>query len=167
MLEELGEMLRRVMRTDRPPEVPLAEELDFVRRFLAIEEIRFPDRLRPLIEVDPALLGAAVPEFILQPLVENALRHGLAKRLTATMLKIRARREGDDLVLTVTDDGPGPGALAEERREGVGLANIRERLATLYGDRGRLTLAPTPEGGAVAEVRLPYRELPDTEAERG
>jgi LytS/YehU family sensor histidine kinase len=167
MLEELGEMLRRVMRTDRPPEVPPAEELDFVRRFLAIEEIRFPDRLRPLIEVDPALLGAAVPEFILQPLVENALRHGLAKRLTATMLKIRARREGDDLVLTVTDDGPGPGALAEERREGVGLANIRERLATLYGDRGRLTLAPTPEGGAVAEVRLPYRELPDTEAERG
>ena len=109
MLEHLGEILRRVVRTDRPPEVPLGEEIDFVRQYLAIEQIRFSDRLRPRFEVDPALLGAAVPDFLLQPLVENALRHGLARRLGATLLTIEARREGDDLVLIVTGTtGPGP-----------------------------------------------------------
>jgi len=159
MLEQLGAMLRRVMRTDRPPEVTLADELDFVRQYLAIEEVRFSDRLRPVFDVDPALLGAAVPEFLLQPLVENAVRHGLAQRVGATRLGLEARREGDVLVLTVTDDGPGPGAEAAARTEGVGLANTRERLATLYGDRAALTLVQTPEGGAAATVRLPYHEL--------
>ncbi|HEV8263654.1 MAG TPA: histidine kinase [Gemmatimonadales bacterium] len=159
MLEHLGEMLRRVMRADRPQEVTLAEELDFVRQYLAIEEVRFSDRLRPVFAVDPSLLSTAVPEFLLQPLVENALRHGLAKRVTATLLRIEARREGDELVLTVTDDGPGPGGTAAEPSEGVGLGNTRERLATLYGDRARLELERTPEGGARVTVRLPYREL--------
>lgn len=158
MLEQLGEMLRRVMRADRSQEVPLAEELDFVRRYLAIEEIRFSDRLRPSFAVDPSLLSAAVPEFVLQPLVENALRHGLAQRVTATLLEIAARREGVELVLTVTDDGPGPAGGEAEPREGVGLANTRARLATLYGERARLELARTPAGGASATVRLPYRE---------
>lgn len=165
ILEHLGEMLRRVVRTDRPLEVPLAEELDFVRQFLAIEEIRFSDRLRPVFAVEPGLLRAAVPEFLLQPLVENALRHGLAKRVTATLLRIEARREGDLLVLSVTDDGPGAGT---EQRTGVGLANTRERLATIYGDRASLTLSPTPEGGTSAVVRLPCRELdPGREGDRG
>ncbi len=159
MLEQLGEMLRRVMRSDRPPEVTLAEELDFVHQYLAIEEIRFSDRLHPVFDVDPFLLAAAVPEFLLQPLVENAIRHGLAKRVTATLLRIEARREDDELVLTVTDDGPGPDGPPAEPAEGVGLANTRERLATLYGDRARLELARTPEGGAAVTVRLPYHEL--------
>jgi two-component system, LytTR family, sensor kinase len=156
MLEQLSEMLRRVMRTDRPPEVTLAEELDFVRQYLAIEEIRFSDRLRPIYVVDSAILSALVPEFLLQPLVENALRHGLAKRVTATLLRIEARREGEELVLVVTDDGPGPEGGAAEPSEGVGLGNTRERLATLYGDRARLELVRTPEGGAAATVRIPY-----------
>ncbi len=156
MLEQLSDMLRRVMRADRPPEVTLAEELDFVRQYLAIEEIRFSDRLRPRYAIDPALLTALVPEFLLQPLVENALRHGLAKRVDATLLRIEARREGDELVLTVTDDGPGPDGRAAEPGEGVGLGNTRERLQTLYGDRSRLQLTRTPEGGAVATVRIPY-----------
>jgi len=162
MLEQLGEMLRRVMRSDRPQEVTLADELDFVRQYLAIEEVRFSDRLRPEFAVDPTVLTAAVPEFLLQPLVENALRHGLAKRVTATLLKIEARREGDELVLTVTDDGPGPGGTAMEAGEGVGLGNTRERLATLYGARARLELTRTAEGGAAATVRLPYHELERT-----
>jgi LytS/YehU family sensor histidine kinase len=159
MLEQLGEMLRRVMRADRPAEVTLAEELDFVRRYLAIEEIRYSDRLRPTFSVEPALLAAAVPEFVLQPLVENAIRHGLAKRETATLLRIEARREGDELVLTVTDDGPGPEAAPATPQEGVGLGNTRERLATLYGERARLELRRTSTGGAAAIVRLPYHEL--------
>ena len=159
MLEQLGEMLRRVMRADRPQEVTLAEELDFVRQYLAIEEIRFSDRLRPAFDVDRHVLSAAVPEFLLQPLVENALRHGLAKRVTATLLRIEARREGDELILSVIDDGPGPGGTAADQAEGVGLGNTRERLATLYGDRASLDLIATPEGGATVTVRLPYREL--------
>jgi LytS/YehU family sensor histidine kinase len=99
-----------------------------------------------------------VPEFILQPLVENALRHGLAQRIGATLLRIEARREGDGLVLSVTDDGPGPGEPADPG-EGVGLGNTRERLATLYGERGRLALERTELGGARATVRLPFRIL--------
>jgi signal transduction histidine kinase len=158
MLEQLGEMLRRVMRADRPQEVTLAEELDFVRQYLGIEEIRFSDRLRPVIAVEPALLSAMVPEFVLQPLVENALRHGLAKRVTATLLRIEARQEGDQLVLSVTDDGPGPDGATTSTGEGVGLGTTRERLATLYGDRARLELVRTPEGGATAMVRLPYHD---------
>ena len=159
LLEQLGDLLRRVMRTDRPAEVTLADELEFVRQYLAIEEVRFPDRLRPTFDIDAALLGARVPEFVLQPLVENALRHGLARRVTASLLKIEVRREGDTLVLAVTDDGPGPGGTAGEATTGVGLSNLRERLASLYGARARLELVATPEGGAVATVRLPYREL--------
>jgi two-component system, LytTR family, sensor kinase len=158
MLEQLGEMLRRVMRADRPQEVPLAEELDFVRQYLAIEEVRFSDRLRPVFAADPDVLTALVPEFLLQPLVENALRHGLAKRVTATLLRIEASREGDTLVLSVVDGGPGLEGSGAEPGEGVGLGNTRERLATLYGDRARLELKETPEGGAAATVRLPYHE---------
>jgi two-component system LytT family sensor kinase len=159
MLELLGEMLRRVMRADRPQEVPLAEELDFVRQYVAIEEVRFSDRLRPELAVDANVVRALVPEFLLQPLVENALRHGLARRQNATLLRIEARREGDELVVRVIDGGPGPGDGPEEPIEGVGLGNTRERLATLYADRASLDLRHTPEGGAAVTVRLPYHEV--------
>lgn len=160
MLEQLGEMLQRILRTDRPQEVPLADELEFVRRFLAIEAIRFSDRLRPVFAIEEGLDRAAVPDLLLQPLVENALRHGLSRLATATLLKIEARREADQLVLTVTDDGPGPSDASAEPWKGVGLMNTRERLVTLYGDGARLALTATPSGGAAAEVRLPYHELP-------
>jgi LytS/YehU family sensor histidine kinase len=95
------------------------------------------------------------------------VRHGLARRSDATLLVIAARREGDQLVVTVTDDGPGPGAGPEERAGGVGLSNVRERLRTLYGERSGLTLSATATGGAVAEVRLPYRELPGSAPDGG
>jgi signal transduction histidine kinase len=155
MLEQLGDMLRRVMRADRPMEVPLADEVDFVRQYLEIETVRFADRLRVAFAVPEALRRAAVPEFVLQPLVENAVRHAVAQRSQPTRITIAARRDGDDLVLTVTDDGPGvaPGA-----PEGVGLGNTRARLVTLYGTRGRLDVGATPGGGATVTVRLPYRE---------
>jgi hypothetical protein len=155
MLEQLGDMLRRLMRPDRPQVVPLSEELEFVRQYLGIETVRFSDRLVPTFEVDGTVLGAAVPELLLQPLVENAVRHGLARRATATLLRIEARRDGSELVLAVTDDGPGP----DDPAEGVGLGATRERLATLYGGRARLELGRTAEGGARVEVRLPYHEL--------
>ncbi|HXV86764.1 MAG TPA: histidine kinase, partial [Gemmatimonadales bacterium] len=131
MLEQLADMLRRTMRTDRPQEVPLADELAFVRQYLAIEQVRFSDRLRPEVVIAPGLERAAVPEFVLQPLVENAVRHGVARREGATLLRIEARREADLLVLSVTDDGPGPGAEGRPWTEGVGLGNTGERLRTL------------------------------------
>jgi len=160
MLEQLGEMLRRVMRADRPQEVTLADELSFVRQYLGIEQVRYSDRLRPEFAVAPDVEGAAVPEFLLQPLVENALRHGLAKRVTATLVRVEARRVDQELVLAVIDDGPGlgPGGTAEVK-EGVGLGNTRARLATLYGPRARLDLAENPGGGTHVTVRIPYRAL--------
>ena len=155
MLEQLGDMLRRVMRADRPLEVPLSEEVDFVRQYLAIEAVRFSDRLQPVFDVDPTVANAAVPEFLLQPLVENAVRHAVAQRSTPTRVTLTARRDGPDLVLVVRDDGPGVPASVTE---GVGLGNTRARLATLYGTRASLRLEPTPGGGATVTVRLPYRE---------
>jgi signal transduction histidine kinase len=158
MLEMLGEMLHRVMRTDRPQEVPLSEELDFVRQYLAIEQIRFSDRLTPVFQVAPGVENAAVPDFVLQPLVENSLRHGVAKKTGAAILRIEARREGNHLVLVITDDGPGPDGPAG-RPEGVGLRNTRERLTALYGTDATLTLAAATPGGAMATIRIPYRDL--------
>ena len=160
MLEQLEDMLRRVMRAGRAQEVPLGDELEFVRQYLGIEAIRFSDRLQPIFAVDPAVLRAGVPELLLQPLVENGVRHGLAERIGATLLRIEASREGDELVLAVIDDGPGP----LDPAEGVGLGTTRERLATLYGDRARLTLTTSSEGGARVSVRLPYREVKPADA---
>jgi signal transduction histidine kinase len=153
MLEQLGDLLRRVVRSDRPPLIPLREELDFLRQYLAIEQVRFSDRLRTAIDVPAALEDALVPEFILQPLVENALRHGLARSLDVTRVTISAAVDGDALQLRVTDNGPGVAGATP----GLGLTNTRERLATLYGERGILVLADAPGGGTQAEVRLPLR----------
>jgi signal transduction histidine kinase len=158
MLEQLSEVLRHVLRTDQLHEIPLTEEIVFLEQYLAIEQTRFADRLRPAFDVDPRVLRAVVPTFLFQPLVENALQHGIARRAGAGLLRITARREGDELVLSVRDDGPGVATRHARRGHGVGLANTRERLATLYGDRGRLELMDTPEGGAEAVVRIPYRE---------
>jgi two-component system LytT family sensor kinase len=158
MLEQLGEVLRQALQTDRSSEIPLADEIGFLERYLAIEQVRFSDRLRATFAVDPETTRAAVPSFVLQPLVENALRHGLARRTEGGALTITARREGNELVLEVSNDGPGLGA-APVAREGLGLANTRERLSTMYGERGRLTLADRPGGGVVATVRLPYHEV--------
>ena len=153
MLELLSDVLRQVLRTDQPHEIPLDEELRFLRQYLAIEQVRFSDRLRVAFVVDDTLLDLAVPGFVLQPLVENALRHGVAKKRSAGSLEIGAQREGAVLTLWVRDDGPG---LDPASREGVGLANTRERLRTLYGDEAELVLSGD-EAGTVATIRLPVR----------
>ncbi len=156
MVELLSDVLRQVLNAARVQETSLADELTFVRNYLAIEQVRFADRLQVVLEIDPAVHSAAVPTFVLQPVIENAMRHGIAKRADAGLLRVVARREGDDLVIMVTDNGPGPAADAP--LQGVGLANTRSRLATLYGDRAGLTLEAAPSGGAVATLRFPYRE---------
>ena len=158
MLELLSGVLRQVLQTDRGHETSLKDELDFLERYLAIEQVRFSDRLRPRIAIDASIARAAVPRFLLQPLVENALRHGIARRGDAGMVEIAGRREGETLVLTVRDDGPGLEA-TREPAGGVGLSNTRERLEALYGERASLEVANAEGGGAIATVRLPYHEV--------
>lgn len=158
MLELLSDILREVLQTDRSHETSLSQEIEFIERYLAIERVRFSDRLRPVITVDSSIARAAVPRFLLQPLVENALRHGIARRGDAGLVEIRGRREGEQLVLTVRDDGPGLPATPASTA-GVGLSNIRARLAELYGSAANLNVSNAEGGGVIATVRLPYREV--------
>ena len=163
MLDLLSDVLRQVLKNDQAHVVSLAEELAFLERYLAIEQIRFSDRLQVRFNVDESLKDAAVPVFILQPLVENALRHGIAKRAEGGIVEVSARRDGESLRLTIADKGGGLNRASGEDTggNGLGLANIRERLTTLYGAGARLDLrsAPQPPGGTLAEVMLPYRQL--------
>jgi LytS/YehU family sensor histidine kinase len=156
MLELLSDVLRQVLRTDEAHETTVAEELEFLEQYLAIEQVRFSDRLRVRIELVPGVAGAAVPRFLLQPLVENAIRHGIARRADAGVIDISARRVGDELVLTVRDDGPG--LPPEPTKGGVGLSNTRARLAGLYGERATLEVANAEGAGVMVTVRLPYSE---------
>jgi signal transduction histidine kinase len=158
MVEQLSDLLRRTLNRHRANEVPLAEELDLVRQYLAIEEARFSDRLRPAFAIDPDVQSAAVPSFAVQHLVENAMRHGIARRAGAGRLTVRARRDGNAVDISVTDDGTGVTALTPTP-QGHGIENTRDRLRALYGAHASLTLAPAPGGGTVATLRLPYREL--------
>jgi LytS/YehU family sensor histidine kinase len=161
-LERLGALLRRMLDGGGADEheVPLGEELDFAREYLAIERTRLRDRLRVEVDAAPDALAARVPALLLQPLVENAVRHGIAPHSAAGRLTIRAWRDGTILRLHVSDDGPGPPRGNGRASEGVGLRNTRERLRQLYGDAQRLTMGAPPEGGGgcVVEVELPFRE---------
>ena len=164
MLDLLSDVLRQVLRSDQAHEVSLSDELRFLERYLAIEQVRFSDRLTVRFDVDDTLLDAAVPEFLLQPLVENALRHGIAQRADAGAVEVSARRADDTLILSVTDNGPGLGAGRHDGNgNGLGLANMRERLTTLYGSRAQLDLRARPgsERGTVAVVTIPFRQLTD------
>lgn len=148
-LARLSDLLRAVLTADAAHEVALEEEIAFIEQYLGIMEVRYSDRLRITWTVPDDLRGARVPSFVLQPLVENAIRHGIAKRTEAGRIEIAARRAGDRLVLTVTDDGPGPNGAGD----GMGLANTRERLQRLYGD-ATVALAPQ-HPGAVATITMP------------
>ncbi|HEX7020704.1 MAG TPA: sensor histidine kinase [Gemmatimonadaceae bacterium] len=154
MIARLSDLLRHTLDERDEQEIRLAREMEMLRRYLDIMEVRFQGRLALSIESDPALDDALVPNLVLQPLVENAFQHGLAGMEGTGKLAVRAVRDGDELVLTVQDNGPG---VSNDRlREGVGLSNTRARLAQLYGERQRLLLSSAPGGGALVEVRLPY-----------
>ncbi|NIM51894.1 MAG: histidine kinase [Gemmatimonadales bacterium] len=156
----LSDLLRYVLEDTRDQEVPLRQELEFVRRYLAIEEVRFRDRLEVRIDAEPDTLDALVPNLVLQPLVENAIRHGIAKRAAAGLVTVSARRSERDLVLEVTDDGPGLSAASDANADGVGISNTRARLARLYGDRQNFEIANTPSPGAVVRVTVPFHTEP-------
>ncbi len=155
MLARLSQFLRATLDGGNRHEVPLAEELAQVERYLDIERVRFGDRLSATIDVPVHLREALVPALALQPLVENAIRHGIAGLRAGGAVIVQARRDGDRLVLDVDDNGPGP--LPGDAPPGIGLANSRARLAVLYGPDASLTLEPRPSGGARARVVIPYR----------
>jgi two-component system, LytTR family, sensor kinase len=156
IVEQLSEVLRTTLSSHRSNEVTLGEELELVRQYVAIEQAR-SDRLRPEFRIDPSLLAAMIPSFALQHLVENAIRHGIAKEPDAGQLIIAARRDGEVLEITVTDDGPG---IDPEMSlpKGHGIENTRERLDALYGDKASLVVVRRAEGGTIATLRVPYRE---------
>jgi len=153
MIARLSDLLRHTLSEGDEQEIQLARELEMLRLYLDIMEVRFQGKLEVSIESEKSLDDALVPNLVLQPLVENAFRHGLALIQTVGRVAVRAERDNGDLVLTVRDNGRGP---AKEMREGVGLTNTRARLSQLYGERQRLALTADEGGGALVEVRFPY-----------
>ena len=163
MIGRLCDFLRASLHTDPTADVPLGQEIDTIDAYLGIEEGRFGERLQIEIEVQPGAIDALVPNFILQPLVENAIKHGVSAVRGPSKVRIRAARDGDALVLSVLNtflDGaeeaarPEDTGAAEEPRTGIGLANIRQRLAACYGDGAKLETGLTKEGFE-AVIRLP------------
>jgi two-component system, LytTR family, sensor kinase len=156
MLARLSDFLRSTLERTETDEIPLAEEIDFIGQYLEIEEARLGGRLRVEIGVEPGTEIALVPPLILQPLVENAVRHAIQPREGGGAIEVTARRRDRHLVLGVVDDGPGIEAASAEG-QGVGLTNTRQRLAELYGERAELLLGSGPRGGLAVSVRLPFR----------
>jgi sensor histidine kinase YesM len=163
-LARFSDLLRAVLADMETQEVTLARELEYLKLYLSIEQVRFSDRLRVDIEVDPELLDAAVPHMGLQPLVENAIKHGVGSRATPGVITIRAERCGDALHVIVRDDGAGfrvaegPQA-AEKGGMGLGLTNTRARLRQLYGEAAQLRAENAPGGGAQVTMVLPLKML--------
>jgi signal transduction histidine kinase len=155
MLVLLGDLLRSVLEGPGRQEVPLAQELDLLERYLEIEQTRFSDRLNVRIEVDPPARTLLVPSLLLQPLVENAVRYAIAPKATPGTIVVRAATADHRLTLTVSDDGPG---LPRGFVERVGLATTRARLEKLYGAAQSFTLEPGFAGGTIATIVLPARK---------
>jgi signal transduction histidine kinase len=158
VLDRLGALFHRVQRSTSRFEVPLAEELELVREYLAIEQARFRDRLHVAVSAADDALNCAVPPLILQPIVENAIRHGVAAVSTAGQVEVRAEVSGDRLRLSVRDDGPGVDAPSAQRGSGTGLRNTRERLAQIYGGSAGLRISSDPSHGTTVTIELPRRQ---------
>ena len=158
IVEQLSEVLRGTLSSHRANEVALGEELELVRQYVSIEQARFSDRLRPEFRIDDSVLSAALPSFALQNLVENAIRHGIARAPEAGSLIVAARLVDNLLEISVTDDGTG----IDENMlipKGHGIENTRARLRALYGELASLVIVSRKEGGTIATLRLPYSEL--------
>jgi two-component system, LytTR family, sensor kinase len=156
MIAGLSDLLRRTLRTSDKQQMELGEELEVVKQYLEIEKARFAERLRVELDVPKELLRARVPSLILQPIVENAVKHGIAKRVQGGAIAIRAARMNGALTVSVANDGPGF-PKDWETRKGIGLENVRERLASLYGSEAELRVRGEVDGARV-EIVVPYRE---------
>jgi LytS/YehU family sensor histidine kinase len=155
LLVSLGDLLRMALER-RENEITLQSELEFVGKYLEIEQTRFHDRLKVHVDVPPELLGVYVPSLALQPLVENAIKHGISVDSGAGRLEIAAQRHNGRVLLCVRDDGPGP-VPGSRLRLGVGLTNIQSRLKQLYGDESSLELTGGDGRGCEAIITIPLR----------
>jgi signal transduction histidine kinase len=160
MLTRLSDFLRTTLDEPGRQVVPLDQELAFTEQYLAIEQCRFQDRLQVVVDVEPDVLSAQVPSLILQPLVENAIRHGIAPQEAGGRLVVRVQRCDKRLRLSVQDDGPGLPEGGTRREHGIGLANTQARLEQLYGDDHHVTMEPGPEGGLCVTLDVPFRTEP-------
>jgi sensor histidine kinase YesM len=165
MVARLSALLRHTLDSSGRDEVPLSQELDVLSDYLAIMHVRFADRLNVESDIDDDVRTALVPDLILQPLVENAIKHGISQRETPGTVRISARRTGPYLRLTVEDDGDGSGEPfagdgLPDTSKGIGLQNVRERLERLYGEDHRMSLRPSTTGGLAAQIWLPYHTEP-------
>jgi two-component system, LytTR family, sensor kinase len=160
MIARLSELLRMSLAADNAPEVTLKEELEFLNLYLEIEKVRFADRLTIKMTIDPLCLDAFVPNLILQPLVENSIRHGIARRRGRGQVEIAASVLQGQLCLRVRDNGAGfPADASDALKEGIGLANTRARLEQLYHEGHRFELVNRGEGGAEVLLEIPFRAL--------
>jgi LytS/YehU family sensor histidine kinase len=158
MVAGLSECLRRVLETSKQPEVTLGEEVAFLRKYLDVQKFRFADRLQLSLDVPQELHTARVPNLILQPMVENAVKHGIAKRALGGVIRITAQRSDGMLTMTVYNDGPSLPPESDDPQVGVGLSNTRARLQRLYGDAFEFTLRNQEPGGVEASVSVPFRQ---------
>jgi signal transduction histidine kinase len=160
VVTRLGDLLRLTLSRATTAQVSFRRELEILTLYLEIERTRFQDRLEIAYDVQPNTLGALVPDLILQPLVENAIRHGVSPNAGTGRIEVRSLRDGDWLTLEIRDNGAG---LAEGhgRPEGIGLTTTRARLERLYGPQQELTLENLPAGGCVARIRIPYQPAAD------
>lgn len=160
MLVQLGDLLRLTLESSTRPEIRLTEEIEFLEKYVQIEQVRLGDRLTTLFDIDTDVLDAAVPTLILQPLVENAIEHGIAPQGVAGRITVSARRDEDMVVMTVDDTGPGPSERTMAALfTGIGLSNTRARLQFQYGAQYRFEFKRRPGGFAVI-VAIPYRREP-------
>ena len=156
MVARLSDLLRSALDNTDDHEVTLRQELNFLRRYLEIEQTRFQERLTVRMEISPEALDAQVPNLVLQPLVENAIRHGIEPHSKPGLIQLNAARHNGTLEILVQDNGGGlpPG----KRREGIGISNTRARLQQLYGDEQSLDLSNATSGGTIARITMPFRK---------
>ena len=159
MIVGLSEFLRRASEDSHRSQVTLTEEVEYLERYLQIQKIRFGQRLEASVDVGPALLGAQVPNLLLQPLVENAIKHGISKRIAGGVVKVTGTRQGGTLSLSVYNDGAPLSADWQSGSAGVGIANLRNRLQILYGGASGLELRPAETGGVEVVVTLPFAQV--------
>jgi two-component system, LytTR family, sensor kinase len=163
MISGLSDLLRHILRQSGAPEVAFKQEMDFIEQYLEFEQLRFQDRMIVQINAAPETLDARVPNLILQPLVENAIRHGIAAKADATIIEIRSWRNHDKLWIEVRDDGPGiddPSQIMQG--PGLGLKNTLARLKRHYGEAYSFELENVESGGAIVKVGIPFNQSPDT-----
>jgi two-component system LytT family sensor kinase len=163
MIAGLSDFLRRVLQDSDRQQVPLGEELEFTQKYLDIQKVRFAERLQFNVDVPADLFSAQVPSLILQPMVENAVKHGIAKRVLGGSIRIAGSHSNGTLTLTVYNDGPGLPADWDKTKSGIGMSNVRTRLQSLYGTAFELSMQNQEQGGVEVSVSVPFVRMQSKE----